>query len=286
MKKLAVQGHWTWAVVRCWVNKGSQARCYRSVFGSIRFSRQRYYHPTEGSYYPLDACLGMPSGKYSYLLQQWLSYGSVEMTFAQSAAYLSNILGQDFRSMQTSRLSYDMASAVESYYQGYNWEEETGSHLSASFDGKGIPIKRSETDRAEESKAVKLAAGQKKQVKKEVTVSLSSSFTPKVRTTEELMAAFFEPTPPPKPPSNEPPHRWHEHKHIRAFLSDKHRAIGYGLQQLIQRDPTKAKPIIVLMDGDRGLEKAVKLQAEQLGLTPRIDAYILDFIHVLEFASD
>ena len=43
------------------------------------------------------------------------------------------------------------------------------------------------------------------------------------------------------------------------------------------------KPIIVLIDGDRSLRKTVERIANKKLITDRISAYVLDFIHVLEY---
>ena len=51
----------------------------------------------------------------------------------------------------------------------------------------------------------------------------------------------------------------------------------------MKRDATAKKPIIVLIDGDRALENAVKKVCKQRAIEHRVDAYILDFIHLLEY---
>ncbi len=83
--------------------------------------------------------------------------------------------------------------------------------------------------------------------------------------------------------SSQKPHQWHEQKHIRAFLSDKPRAITYGLNNLLRRDPEGKKPIVVLIDGDRALEKTVHQAFREQGVEDRLVACVLDFIHLLEY---
>jgi len=271
-------------------NAGSPSRKYFSVFGLVSIKRTKYYSKQTKTYYPLDAELGLPNGRYSYLLTDWLSYGAVELDFTQSAHQLERILGHSFKGMQSSRQTYHLSQQVESYYESQDWslvnEEEAGSHLNASFDGKGIPIMRSETDRATESVSVRLSKGQKKGVKKEATISVSSSFTPLQRTKEEIISNLFltkasgnqvEKT------AESKQHQWHENKHIRAFLSAKTKTIDYGIDNLLKRDPTGKKPIVMLIDGDRALEQAIKNSCKERGIEDRVEAYILDFIHLLEY---
>lgn len=147
-------------------------------------------------------------------------------------------------------------SKVEAFYQAQDWPMlEDGTHLSVGYDGKGVPIIRSQTDRKEESTAIRLSKGQKRGVKKEATISVSSSFTPKTRNKDDILNALFSTTQDRNDLKDK--HQWHEQKHIRLFLSDKVKAISYGIDNLLQRDPSQKKPIIVLIDGDRALEKAV-----------------------------
>ena len=130
-----------------------------------------------------------------------------------------------------------------------DWQD--GPYLSVGYDGKGVPIMRSQTNRAEESVSTRLAKGQKKGVKKEATLSLSSCFTPQKRSVEEILNSLFSPQVSKTVEQKKKKHRWHENKHIRAFLSDKARAICYGIENLLERDETQSKPIVVLIDGDR-----------------------------------
>lgn len=263
-------------------NTGLRIRPYRSIFGKLSIDRVKYYSKTDKSYYRLDAHLGLPKSNYSYVLDDWLGYAATEMDFAQSAEQLERILGHSLCGMQSSRSSYRLCLQVDEFYDQQAWHNlEDGTHLSVGFDGKGVPIRRSETQRAEESVAVRVSKGQKKGVKKEATLSLSSSFTPRPRDAEEVLDSLFSAAN--NKQKTDEKHTWHEHKHFRAFLSDKLRAIRYGMNNLIARDASGQKPIIVLIDGDRALEKAVQQGVEEYALQHRVAAYVLDFIHLLEY---
>lgn len=175
-------------------NTGKERRPYRSVFGELFIERPKYYSKKDKVYYALDKELGLPKGKISYLLSDWVSYGAVDLDFRESVGFVENILGQKLQGEQSSRCTYHLSSKVEEYYEEKDWSElkgSEGSHFSVGFDGKGVPILKSETDRADESVALRLSRGQKKQVKKEATVSVSSSFTPKIRSKEEIINSLF-----------------------------------------------------------------------------------------------
>lgn len=265
-------------------NKGSKPRNYFSIFGQFTFMQTKYYSVADKACYPLSKALGLPKGIYSYLLQDWMSYGAVDLDFQQSVDYLERILGHCIYPSQSSRLTYEKSKTVEAFYKQKDWTKvKDGTHLSIGFDGKGIRIRRCETDRAAESTVVRLGKGKNKNTKKEATVSVSSSFTPKIREPEELITSLFSVQTEVVKKTKKKHHQWHEEKHIRAFLSAKRRGICYGIENLLERDNTCKKRIVVLIDGDRSLEKAVKDIAEEKGITDRIDAYILDFIHLLEY---
>ncbi len=264
-------------------NSGSSTRSYLSVFGMLKIERHKYYSAYQKRiHYSLDARLGLPSGRYSYVLTDWLAYGAVEVDFEQSAKQLERVLGHHLSGMQSSRQTYHLSREVEAFYTQQEWSAgDDGTHLSVGYDGKGIPIMQSQTGRQADSPAVRLSKGQKKGVKKEATISVSSSFTPRTRGKEEVLAALFQANS--GKGSSQPTHQWHENKHVRAFLSDKPRAIDHGIDNLVSRDRTGKKPIVVLIDGDRALEKAVRKTCKERQVEHRVDAYILDFIHLLEY---
>lgn len=260
-------------------HKGNRHSSYFSIFGRVKITRAKYYSSLDKTCYPVDAQLGLPRSSYSYLLSDWMSYGAVEMDFEQSVHHLQRILGHDLSGMQASRRTYALSERVEPFYEQKDWhDQQEGTHLSVGYDGKGIPIICSQA----ESPASRLGKGQKRGVKKEATISVSSSFTARKRTAEQILDSLFSP-PQPAKEKEAKPHQWHEHKHTRAFLSDKHKAVSYGIDNLLKRDETGQKPVIVLIDGDRALEKAVKKAVSEKAVEERVQAYVLDFIHLLEY---
>jgi len=66
-------------------------------------------------------------------------------------------------------------------------------------------------------------------------------------------------------------------------VTDKVKAIAYGIDNILKRDKTNSKPIIVLIDGDRALENAALKIIKEKGIEKRVEAFILDFIHLLEY---
>ena len=253
----------------------------------ITVERRKYYSPETGSYYPLDAQLNLPKARHSYLLQSWIARAASSEAFDPSLALLNEILGQDFKAMTAQRISQRRGAQVEAYYQQNPPVETEGAVLGVSFDGKGVPILKTERDGATEEGA-RLMKGQKRGTKKQATVSVSFSFDPAPRTPEEVAKSLHR--------------RWGEDQrqarrhrrqhdqlkprqaqyvHKRAFLGPQTKALRYGIEDLKGRDPEGTKEIIALIDGHRGLVAGVPKVLSEAGLSAA--AVILDIVHVSEY---
>ena len=268
-------------------NKGFFERAYFSIFGRIRFKRIKVYIEDERrTYYPADEYLKIQKEEYSYNLQNWIGYSATDMDYRSSVELINRIFGQNILEMQSERISNKLSEEVEVFYE----EEpilplEEGIFFAAGFDDKGIPILPSEVNREADSNGVRLGKGQKRGVKKSCTVSVTYSFDPNIRTAEEVIASLF------KEKDNvetigyksSKQKQQAQNKHIRAFLSNKKKAMEYGFANIKRRSKDGTKNIVVLIDGDRGLEKAIERAIESMGIKERIIFKVLDFIHVVEY---
>lgn len=264
-------------------NTGEKTRKYRSIFGELPIRRPKYYSKTDKVHYELDATLGLPNQRYSYLLTDWMSYGATEMSFDESVKLLERILNQKLKSTQSSRRTYDLSESVEKFYENKDWDlEDDGTHLSIGGDGKGVPIINKEKSCSEKSTAARLGKGKRGGIKKEATVTVSSSFTPISRDPEEIINGLFNKVKKGEKQTASRDNKLHQNKHVRAFVGNKRKALEYGIQNLINRDSSGKKPIIALMDGEPALRKQILEIIEEKGLSNRLDCCILDFIHVLE----
>jgi len=258
-------------------NKGRVSRKYLSIFGELEISRIKYFSKEDKVYYRMDQQIGLPKDKYSYLLIDWLSFSSTEMDFDQSVQLFNRILNQDLSAMQSSRATYFLSKEVEGFYETKTWESK-GDYLSLGLDGKGVPVIRSEIGRDKHSTSTRVERGGRRGVKKEATVCVSSSFTARKRDAEEIIKALFRT----EKLKKQVPHKFHENKHMRAFIANKIKGINYAVDNLIKRDPSGKKPIVVLIDGEPALRNQVKKIMTEKGIIDRMDSCILDFIHVLE----
>lgn len=230
----------------------------------------------------------MPKSKYSYNLQDWIGYNASETDFRSSVKLINRIMGHNFSEMQAQRITNKLSEPVEEFYEKEEFSEqdnnEEGEYFAAGFDDKGIPILPSEVNREVDSSGERLGKGQKNGVKKSSTVSVTYSFAPFVRTPETVIKSLFDKNKNKdenKKPDNE--NKFTKNKHLRAFISDKKKAMEYGFENIIKRCGKTNKKIVVLIDGDRGLEKAIDKVTEKKDITLMIICKILDFIHVVEY---
>ena len=114
---------------------------------------------------------------------------------------------------------------------------------------------------------------------------MTYSFNPNKRTPEEVIESLFKENRNKERENKEPlgPQKQSNNKHIRAFLSDKKKATEYGFENILKRTSEISKNIVVLIDGDRGLEQAINRAIEAKGIKERIIFKVLDFIHVTEY---
>ena len=266
-------------------NKGTSKRTYLSIFGEISIERLRAYNPLiKKSVFPLDHALGLPSDKTSYLLKDWLIHCSTDKDFESSCEIVNRILNFDFQAMEALRMSNSLKSNAKIYYDNVELSKQDDSEqlICFSADGKGVPIRASEVNREVDSSAVRLGKGQKNGVKKEVTVTVNYSCEVRKRTVDTVINSFFKQDVANELPKNQKKNESSKVKHLSGFLSNQRAAIHYGSSRL-KATSTKKQSCVVLLDGARGLEKAVDEVIIELDIAGRIKAKVLDFVHVTEY---
>lgn len=278
--------------------KGEVCRVYHSIFGKFRFARCKYYSPETGCYYPLDAMLNLPSQHHSYLLQSWIARAATSDAFEPSLCLLNELLDQDFKAMTARRISQRYGAQVDAYYEQQPCRQVQGEVLGLSCDGKGVRMAQSERPERGQDEAARLMKGQKRGTKKQATVSVSFSFEPAPRTPEELAKSLHHRWTPQEQaarkakkraaaaqsvPNQRGPAGTALDVHRRAFMGPQKRAIAYGASELKRRDPEAQRPIVVLCDGHQALVKGFPEVLAEAGLADRVEAMILDIVHVSEY---
>ena len=253
-----------------------------TIFGAVEIFRYKFYDTiNKKTVYPFDAEHKIGEGKYSYTLQDLIGKSATDNTFEESVSEINRILGIDLAAMQSERIAGKMSESVEEFYKQKDYKKQIeGKFFAVGFDDKGVPIRAGNLGREAESNGVRLSKGQKRDVQRHSTVSVTYSFNERCRTPDDVISSLFKE----KKKENEKKEPLEkqttaQHKHIRAFMNDKEKAIKYGFCQVLKRNGGTIQPIVALIDGDRGLEHAVDRVALRMQLTGRIDAKVLDIIH-------
>lgn len=273
---------------------------YLSIFGELSIERAGYHDESQARYhYPLDSQLNLPADKYSYLLKDWLLSQSVETDYRDSVELLNEIFALNLSHNVPKRVCQETSQSVDSFYEQLPAPaaETEGSHLCITSDCKGVRILKSERqgqNYTTETPKARRAKGEKPGIKKEAVVTADYSFNPGQRTPEELVKTLLrEYTPEKRKQVNAKERKASQdqialprapiNKHQRATMQGKDKAMEMLMQRLVKRDPEADKRVIALIDGAPSLEKAIKRALNKYGLNDRVDAMILDIVHVCEY---
>lgn len=275
-----------------WPYKGTAACDYFSIFGELPIHRARYRKPSGEYHYPLDQQLNLPAVKYSYLLQQWLQARAVETNYREAVKWLNEMFGFAIHPSVPQRLGRTLGEAAAEFDDNLAppAAETEGPCLAISADGKGVRIVKSErpAQAANTVRQARRGKGEKPGIKKEAVVTADFTFHPAARTPEEVLVSLVKQEVPATRDVRRPQEnvRTALNKHVNATLHGKAEALTYLMERITKRDPAGEKPLIVLFDGDLHLDNALYEALEAYGYTGRVEAMILDIIHVSEYLWD
>ena len=268
----------------------SNSRPYRSIFGEFTLERV-VYGTREGQRIeaaPLDARLGLPEDRCSYLLRDWNQALVVEHPYAQVDAVLGRILGlkQSVASLET--MTRTLAGAVAGYEATRPpTAPATGAQIVVlSADGKGVPLRKPAD--APAIAAHDHARGPKPDRKKMAVLGAAYPIDPHVRTPLAVVAALFRDPAAPGRADRTVPRRPVPHEKRVCAVLPVAAAVAEALApprpvEVIfpwlqaaarRRDPDHPHPRVLLMDGQPSLWEAA---AATLGDAPRVA--ILDLLH-------
>ena len=268
------------------------SRPYRSIFGDFLLERI-VYGTREGQRIeaaPLDARLGLPEGKCSYVLRDWNQALVVEAPFDQVNVMLERMLGlkQSVASLET--MTRTLAGAVAGYEATRPTPTPaTGKQIVVlSADGKGVPLRKPAD--APAIAAHDHARGPKPDRKKMAVLGAAYQIDPHVRTPLAVVEALFRDPAAPAPGRADrtvPRRPVPQEKRVCAVLPVA-AAVTEALApprpvevicpwlqaEARRRDPDHQHPWVLLMDGQPSLWEAA---AATLGEAPRVE--ILDLLH-------
>ncbi|MEE9611911.1 MAG: ISKra4 family transposase [Desulfatiglandales bacterium] len=256
---------------------------YFSVFGKVEVPRTWYRVKGGKGIMPLDAQSNLPERTYSYLLQEWMDLFSIRDSFSESSVSLKKLLGLEISQSRFEVVNRESANSYDEFYENKELPipESEGKIQVIGFDGKGVPIIKSEAAKIQP----RLGKGEKRQKTKEAIVGVSYTTDPKVRTAEEVAENLVYPEQAREKREAEkaegvksPPIRAKNARRIASLERSKKEVMEEVITDAKNRDPDNQRPLVAVMDG------ALCLWTLLTSLLAKVNwVGILDIIHVSEY---
>ncbi len=255
-------------------------RRYVSIFGELSICRFVYAKREKQKieYAPLDEQLGLPASDFSYVLEDWQQRLCVKESFGEGVDSLGTLLGVAVSVRSAEGMNRRMAAYAEAYRESQPTPppEEEAEILVVAADGKGVPMRRPLEERVRPGK--RRGKGEKKNKKQMAYVGAVYTIDRFVRSVDEVIEEVLRASRCRDRPSP-------RHKRVWAEMTlQREGEAANGKRRLFlqlgvaveQRNLDGQKPVVCLMDGERGLWEAQRqwLPPETVG--------ILDLYHVLE----
>jgi hypothetical protein len=252
------------------------SRILFSTFGKLKIPRTCYRTEGQPGIMPLDALANLPERSYSYLLQEFMDLLGICDPFGQSSDILEKLVGIKVYLNRFEAVSRSSCTNYDQYYEAKQLPDpETEGAISVvGFDGKGVPVIKSEAAKI----VARKGKGEKKQKKKEATVGVSYTVDPNERTPRQVAENLVYPD---KNKGGQKDAGKPKARNIRRLASlerTKEEVFREILDDGLKRNPDGCKPIVVVMDGALCLWSIL---ARVMADTPYVG--ILDIIHVTEY---
>lgn len=248
-----------------------KSRRYLSLFGEIALERPYYWQRGRTGRFPMDEALSLPEDLYSDLLREHADLLSAQMAYGEVAAVIEHLLGLRLSTSTLTRLVERDAADVVAFYAQQRPPKPEGEAeiLVVQADGKGVPMLPSE----QAASPVRLGKGQKRTKKKEALVTSLYTIAPRVRSTEDVLASFFNMG---ASQAREADAHRPQDKKLWATLEGKETAFARLRAQAQRRGGAHITDRVALSDG------CVALQERFREEFPRFEL-VLDFVHVSEY---
>jgi len=256
---------------------------YFSVFGKFGVPRTCYRTNGLDGVMPLDAQANLPERSYSYLLQDWMNLLSIRDSFGEASVTLNKLLGLGVSPSRFEVVNRESANSYDEFYENKEvpTSENEGEIQVIGFDGKGVPVIKSEAAKIQS----RLGKGEKRQKTKEAIVGVSYTTDPKVRTPKEVAENLVYPEKEEKRRETEkkqgvesPPIRAQNPRRMASLERSKKEVMEGIITDAKNRDPDNQRPLVAVMDG------ALCLWTLLTSLLAGVNwVGILDIIHVAEY---
>jgi hypothetical protein len=256
-----------------------RVRRYLSIFGELAIERYVYAR-REGQAIeraPLDERLGLPAGEFSYVLEDWLERLCAKESFHEATSDLRNLLGLSPSDRAAEQMNQRMAECAEQFQLQHAAPpaEEEAEILVATADGKGVPMRRPLEERVHHPP--RRRKGEKANKKQMAYVGAVYTIDRFRRTADDVVDEIAR-----KERSGERPVPQYKQVWAEMTRTVEGQACT-GRERLFvemaiachERDPTRNKTLVCLMDGEVAL-----WDAQRQWLSRAV--CILDLFHVLE----
>ncbi len=232
---------------------------------------------------PLDAQANIPERSYSYFLQEWMDLLSIRDSFGEASVTLNKLLGSGVSPSRFEVVNRESANSYDEFYEKKEapTPESEGSTNAIEFDGKGVPVIKSEAAKIQP----RLGKGEKRQRKKEAIVGVSYTIDPKVRTATEVAENLVYPEKAKKRREAEKEQGIHSlpirAKNLRRIASlerSKEEVMKEIIADTKNRNQHNERPLVAVMDGALCLWSLLSSLLRGMNWVG-----ILDIIHVAEY---
>jgi hypothetical protein len=279
--------------------KAESEREYLSIFGPVKIKRAYYWKKECGEgLCPLDQQLNLPEGKFSYALQDMTLRLIASQSYQEALTTIDKIFKIRLWPEAVKAMVMRAATYVHSFYKEIKKYEDTeGPIIAVTMDCKGIPMvpaERSPDKEPKQKKARREKGDKRKGLRRDAVVTSHFTFHPSPRTPEEMQKSLM---------------RWHTdkekteyaeqkkerreagqsnlrepiNKQVHAAMDGKEKAFERLADQVLRRNVSQDKKLIVLIDGASSLENRFQEEMAKRKWEHRVDAYILDIFHATEY---
>lgn len=263
-------------------------RQIESIFGTVRLERTGYRGRELFTFYPVDADLNLPPGKFSLEVERRVAVDAARNSFDATADLIARTTHASVAKRQVEELARRAAVDFDEFYARREFDSDKGAEMGPlmilTFDQKGIVMRKEDlldaTRKIAEGDARKLQSrhckGEQHGRKRMACVAAVHTNQPHHRTAADIVRWLRRirdaaPTPKPRP----------ELKRLWASVEQSPQdVIEAAFVEALKRDPHCEKRWVVLIDGDKKLERWVKRVAKKYGVEV---TFGLDMIHALQY---
>jgi hypothetical protein len=276
--------------------RADTGRGLMTPFGRVSVERAGYSAPGCSSLYPLDAELNLPGDSFSHGVRERVARETAKNSFEDTVETIQRTSGARLGKRQAEKLALEAARDFDEFYATRSHytpeeQEESGSLLVLSVDGKGVSMRPEGLREATRKKAAKRAkehgppSKSRKQArrnsKRMATVAAVYGIEPHVRTPQELMGNLQGVATSAEGRAKRPSP---ENKRVWASLVESpEQVVGNAFDEALRRDPGQHKRWVALVDGNEPQLDALEHHANQRGIALTI---VLDVIHVIGYLWD